>query len=187
MNYPVIAALAILSLAFGSAARADTFKISGGKTIEHPTKRGQPLPANASGIKMEFCGPLVGPSKTEADTAVLIWAFSIAVPKDEQFSSITIEDVSAEVAQPVFSGDISALEVIEFPEDRVVQVQGAPTAVGSDSASWLYEKGKTVRVFRIVLDNQDGEQVTLYQPSIFSADQKKKLQAVAKRAAASEG
>lgn len=185
MNHRVVFVLATLSMTLGSAAHADMFKISGGETIKHPTKRGQPLPAEVGGIRMEFCGPLVGPSKTRPGTASLIWAFSLSVPRSDEYSSVRVEDVSGEVAQPLLSSDASALKFLELPDGaKVLQLQAAPVVVGLESTAWIYEKGKTVRVFRIVLEKASGESATLYQPSMFNDQQKKTLRMTAERAAA---
>jgi hypothetical protein len=175
---------------FTSVASAETtkkFTISGGQVVELPVSDRGALPATAEGVKVEIAGPIFGPSKDSPDKAALIWAFTLSVPKDATYSSLTVEDVSAPEAKLVASQDQPAVKVLKAPDGKelsLLQLRGSPADISPETTPWVYQAGTTTIVFRFTLKSTSGKSLTLHQPTMFGDGPKAQIQQMASRAAA---
>jgi hypothetical protein len=94
----------------GKEVRKQEFRISNGQSIELPVTDDGPIPAAQNGIKVEFSGPIFGPSKTDARKVEMMWAFSVSTLEPSSYRSVVVENVSAETAQTVLEHENQTTE-----------------------------------------------------------------------------
>src|SRR5581483_839388 len=115
----------------------------------------------------------------------MIWAFSLSVPKDAAYKSVSIEDVTGPEAKLVLSQDQPQPKMMTAPDGKqlnILQLRGAPSDVSPDSAAWAYQDGTSTLVFRVTLKTAADKTLTLYQPNVFGAEAKSQILKMAERA-----
>jgi hypothetical protein len=138
-------------------------------------------------VKVEAAGPLLGPSKTAPGKLAMIWAFSISVPKDAAYKSVSVEDVTGPEAKLVVSQDQPQPKLMTAPDGQqfnVLQLRGVPSDVSAESTAWVYQDGTSTLVFRVTLKTNADKELTLYQPNVFGAEAKSQILKMVERVSA---
>jgi hypothetical protein len=95
------------------------------------------------------------------------WQFAILPKEESALQRIKIEDVTGE--NPVLVLDDRAPVV----EERRWTRQSDLTRASPRSIPWLFEFGRTTRVFRITIRETNGKTSILYQPVLFTPKAKR--------------
>lgn len=176
-------------MASGNNAPTKRFTISGGQTVELPITDQGPLPASAEGVKVEVAGPLFGPSKTTPGKLALIWAFSLSVPPDSKYKSVSVENVSEQAAEAVLNQTSPKAQQLRAPDGKefnILQLRGSAKDISQESTPWIFQDGHSTIIFRITLENESGKILTLYQATQFAESQKSPIRQMASRTANSK-
>ena len=185
---PLLLAAAIALTLFSAAARADTtkkFTISGGQVVELTVSERGALPATADGVRVEVAGPIFGPSKNSPEKVALIWAFTLSVPKDAKYSSLTIENVTDAEAKLIASQDQPPVRTLKAPDGEelhLLELRGLPSDISPESTPWVYQDGTTTIIFRFTLKRASENDITLHQLAMFGQEPKAQIQKMALRA-----
>lgn len=189
---PLLLAAAISLTSFSGAATADTskkFTISGGQVVELAVSERGALPAAADGVRVEVAGPIIGPSKNSAGKLALIWAFTLSVPKDAKYSSLTIENVTGEEAKLIASQNQPPVRTLMAADGEalyLLELRGSPSDISPESTPWVYQDGETSMIFRFVLTRASADDITLHQLAMFGQEPKAQIQKMALRASAKQ-
>ena len=193
MHFNLLLLAAAISLtSFSGAATADTskkFTISGGQVVELAVSERGALPAAADGVRVEVAGPIIGPSKNSPGKLALIWAFTLSVPKDAKYSSLTIENVTDEESKLIASQDQPPVRMFMSAtgeELYLLELRGSPSDISPESTPWVYQDGETSMVFRFVLKRASADDITLHQLAMFDQEPKAQIQKMALKASAKQ-
>lgn len=185
---PLLLAAVITLTSFSAAARADTtktFTISGGQVVELAVSERGALPAKADGVRVEIAGPIFGPSKNSSEKVALVWAFTLSVPKDAKYSSLTIENVTDAEAKLIATQDQPPVRTLKVPDGKelhLLELRGLPSDISAESTPWVYQDGTTTIIFRFTLKRSSENGITLHQLTMFGQEQKVQIQKMALRA-----
>lgn len=179
-------------LSISAPARAEIFRgldvkkipfvVSGGQTVELAVTDQGPIPAQSNGVVVETAGPIMGPSKAIPGKLDLIWAFSIRVPKDVKYDSVAIDEVSDKTASHIITAENIASKPYRTPDGQSLNfliLRSGAVPVGPESTSWVYKVGPSLFVYRIVLKEETGNTVTLFQPAFFREPEKDQIRKMA--------
>jgi hypothetical protein len=156
----------LLCLATTTLAATKEFTILGDQKITAKVKRGMPLPAEKTGIKIEGAGFVIGGGE-------LTWAFDF-ISKSAP-TRVFIEDVSGKA--PIVLVDDSSPE---FVVDHW-KFGSTPIELSKIGTPWIFEPGDTTKIFRFTITvTGKAEPVVIYQPAVYPIRSKKMLQQMAR-------
>jgi hypothetical protein len=182
---PILFVSAIALTSFSEATRADTtnkFTISGGQVVELAVSERGAMPALADGVRVEVAGPIFGPSKNNPEKIALIWAFTLSIPKEAKYLSLTVENVTNAEAKLIASQDQPSVRTLRAPDGKelhLLELRGSPRDISPESTPWVYQDGTTTMIFRFALKRANENDITLQQLAIFGPELKAKIQKMA--------
>lgn len=142
------------------------FTLGGGDVVTLPVTDRGPLPARGGGYGMEFVGPLIGPLASGSKVPALTWSFSISARIGARCQEILVEEVSGKAPVVVARLQNPVLDT------GIVQLSSSTREVSEATAPWLFERGPTIKVFRITFAGPEGRNVILHQPAWYSREAK---------------